>query len=86
MKHPKSQFETKPWITPGLAYSIKIKKKIKVSARKKIHTKKENYERQFKIYCDLVPTLLRETKESYYKQYFRDNQKNLKLVWQTIKG
>ena len=24
MKHPKSQFETKPRITPGLAYSIKI--------------------------------------------------------------
>ena len=87
MKHPKSQFETKPWITPGLAYSIKIKKKLQKFLQGKRSTqKKENYERQFKIYCDLVPTLLRETKESYYKQYFRDNQKNLKLVWQTIKG
>ena len=28
IKHPKSQFETKPWITPGLAYSIKIKNKL----------------------------------------------------------
>ena len=28
IKHPKSQFETKPWITLGLAYSIKIKNKL----------------------------------------------------------
>ena len=42
IKHPKYQFETKPWITPGLAYSIIIKKNFtKVSARKKIHTKKK---------------------------------------------
>ena len=30
--------------------------------------------------------LLRETKEYYYKQYFSDIKKTLKLVWQTIKG
>ena len=30
--------------------------------------------------------LLRKTKDSYYKQYFEDNKKNLRLVWQTIKG
>ena len=30
IKHPKSQFETKPWITAGLVYSIKIKIKILV--------------------------------------------------------
>ena len=66
---------------------LKSKKNYKSFCKEKDpHKKKENYERQFKIYCDLVPTLLRETKESYYKQYFRDNQKNLKLVWQTIKG
>ena len=28
IKHSKSQFETKPWITPGLAYSIQIKNKL----------------------------------------------------------
>ena len=30
--------------------------------------------------------MLRETKDSYYKPYFEDNKKNLRLVWQTIKG
>ena len=28
IKHPNSQFETKPWIKPQLAYSIKIKIKL----------------------------------------------------------
>ena len=45
----KSQFETKPWITPGLAYSIKIKNKLhKNFCKEKDPHKKENYERQFK--------------------------------------
>ena len=30
--------------------------------------------------------MLRETKDSYYKPYFEENKKNLRLVWQTIKG
>ena len=75
IKHPKSQFETKPWITAGLTCSIKIKNKLY-----KRSTQKENYERQFKIYRNLTSKLLRETKESYYKQYFSD-KKTLKLVW-----
>ena len=87
IKHLKSQFETKPWIIAGLAYSIKIKNKLyKSFCKEKDPHKKESYERQFKTYRNLISTLLRETKESYYKQYFSDNKKTLKLVWQTIKG
>ena len=86
-KHPKSQFQTKPWITAGLAYSIKIKNKLyKSFCKEKDPHKKENHERQFKTYHNLISTLFRKTKESYYKQYFCDNKKNLKLVWRTIKG
>ena len=71
----------------GLAYSIKIKNKLNKSfCKEKDPHKKENYERQFKTYRNLISTLFRETKESYYKQYFHDNKKNLELVWQTIKG
>ena len=39
ISNTQSSFETKPWITRELANSIEAKK---VSARKKIHTKKEN--------------------------------------------
>ena len=81
IKHQKSQFETKPWITSGLTCSIKIKNKLcKSFCKEKDRHRKENYERQFKIYHNLISTPLRETKESYYKQYFSD-KKTLKLVW-----
>ena len=47
---------------------------------------KKYYEKQFKSYRNLVSSLLRKAKDSYYKQYFEDNKKNLRLVWRTIKG
>ena len=47
---------------------------------------KEYYEKQFKSYRNRVSSLLRKTKASYYKQYFEDNKKDLRLVWQAIKG
>ena len=55
--------ETKPWITPELAYSIKIKIKLyKRFCKEKDPQKKQNYERQFKTYHNLISTLLGETK------------------------
>ena len=75
IKHPKSLFETKSWITPIFANSIKIKNKLcKSFCKEKYQYKKENYERHFKTYRDLLSALLRETKDSYYKQYFTENQ------------
>ena len=48
IKHPKSQFETEPWITPRLANSIKIINKLYKSFwKEKDPHKKESYERQF---------------------------------------
>ena len=47
---------------------------------------KKCYEKKFKSYQNHVSSLLRKTKDSYYKQYFEDNRKQLRLVWQTIKG
>ena len=44
------------------------------------------FEKKFKSYRNHISSLLRETKDSYYKPYFEDNKKNLRLVWQTIKG
>ena len=78
------RFETKPWITPGLANSIKIKNDFcKSFCKEKDPHKKENYERQFKTYHNLISTLPREIKESYTLE---TTKKTLKLVWQTIKG
>ena len=87
IKYSKPQYETKPWITPGLANSIRNKNKLyKSFCKEKDPKTKEYYEKQFKSYRNHISSLLRKTKDSYYKQYFKDNKKNLRLVWQTIKG
>ena len=87
IRYSKGQYETKPWITPGLANSIRNKNKLyKRFCKEKNPKTKEYYEKQFKSYRNHISSLLRETKDSYNKQYFEDNKKNLRLVWQTIKG
>ena len=71
----------------GLANSIRNKNKsYKRFCKEKNPKTKEYYEKQFTSYYNHISSLLRETKDSYYKQYFEDNKKNLRLVWQTIKG
>ena len=70
-----------------MAYSIKIKNKLyKSFCKEKDPHKKENYERQFKTYRNLISTLLREAKESYYKQYFSDNKKTPETTMADHKG
>ena len=87
IKYSKTRYETKPWITRGLANSIRNKHKLHKSfCKEKDPQTKEYYEKQFKSYCNHISSLLRKTKDSYYKQYFEDNKKNFRLVWQTIKG
>ena len=87
IRYSKPQYETKPWVTPGMVNSIRNKNKLyKIFFKEKNRKTKEYYEKHFKSYRNHISSLLRETKDSYYKQYFEDNQKNLRLVWQTIKG
>ena len=85
IKYSKTGYETKPWITDGLANSRR-NELYKSFCKWKDPKTKEYYEKQFKSYCNHISSLLRKTKDSYYKQYFEDNKKNLRLVWQTIKG
>ena len=70
-----------------MANSIRNKNKLyKSFCKEKDPKTKEYYEKQFKSYRNHISLLLRETKDSYNKQYFDDIKKNLTLVWQTVKG
>ena len=88
IKYSKTRYEIKPWITPGLANSLRSKHKLcKSFCKEKDPKTKEYYEKQSKSYCNHISSLLCSKKQdSYYKQYFEDNEKNLRLVWQTTKG
>ena len=75
IKYLKTRHETKPWITPGLANSIRNNHKLYKSFCKERDPKtKEYYEKQFKSYRNHISSLLRKTKDSYYKQCMEDNK------------
>ena len=81
-----SSFTSKPWITMAIENSIKRKNKIRRKfCEEKNPQQKEIYEKQFKTYRHHLPTLVRIAKDEYYKTHFKENKKNLKTVWKTIK-
>ena len=86
IKYSKTGYETKPWtwITAGLANSIRNTEIYKSVCKWKDPKTKEYYEKKFKSYCNHISSLLRKTKDSY-KQYFEDKNRNLRLLWQTVK-
>ena len=86
MSKSRSSFTSKPWITTAIANSIKSKNKIyKKICKEKNPQQKEIYERQFKTYRNNLTTLLRITKNEYYKTHFKENKKKKKNIWKTIK-
>ena len=42
-------------------------------------------ESSLKTYRNHLTTLLRITKDEYYKTHFQENKKDLKILWKTIK-
>ena len=81
-----SSFTSKPWITLAIANSIQSKSKTyKKSCKEKNPQQREIYEKQFKTYRNHLTTLLRMTKDEYYKTHFKENKKYLTTKWKTIK-
>ena len=77
IKCSKRQYETKPCISPGLANYVRNKNKLyKRFFKEKDPKTKEYYEKQFKLCRNHISSLLRERKDSYYKQCFEDNKKS----------
>ena len=87
IKHPKSEFETKPWITPGLANSVKIKNKLyKSFCKEKDHTKKKIMKDNSKYTIILYLHYLGTQKNHIINNTLEAKKSNLKLVCHTIKG
>ena len=86
MSKSPSSFPSKPWITTAIANSIKSKKETyKKHYKQKNPQQRETCEKQFKTYRNHLTTLLRITKDEYYKTHFKENKKFFRTVWKTIK-
>ena len=75
----KVKFRTRSWITPALQKSISIENKIlKVYIKKTEISQKNELDNSYKIYRNLIVTLMKRSKQTYYIKYFKSNLTNIK--------
>ena len=83
----KLKFKSKPWITLGLQKSISVKNKFLTNfINKKDRVLKLKFHPKYKKYGDLLSTLMKKSKQTYYDKYFERNWNNIKNTWKGIKS
>ena len=81
------KFQQKPWITKGLQVSIKKKNSIfRRFIRRQNRILKKDLHLQYKNKRNLLSTLLKYSKQTYFFSYFKDNIKDVKKTWKGIKS
>ena len=76
---------SKPWITKGILKSIKTKNTLHNKfCQAKDNKSKSDLHNKFKKYCNLILTLSRKSKDSYFKRFFEEQKKNGLKIWQGI--
>ena len=76
----------KPWITHAIKKSVKTKNRIwKQFYREQDQLKKETIFDYFKTYRNHLVTIIRMSKEDYFKKYFDENKKDTKKSWSAIR-
>ena len=82
----KLKFKTKPWITPGLQKSISVKNKLLTKFIKlKEPTLKNEAQTKYKFYRNMLATLLKRSKHTYFSSFFQNHVNDLKNTWKDIK-
>ena len=77
----------KPWITGGILKSLKKRRDLHNRfIRAKTTDNKEILFNRFKVYRNMLVTLIRKSKQNYFNKYFSDNIKNLRETWKGIKN
>ena len=77
----------KPWITIGILKSLKKKTDLHSRyIRAKDPERKQLLFHNFKMYRNMLVTLIRQSKENHFNKYFSDNVKNLRETWKGIKN
>ena len=82
-KKIKLQYNTRrPWLTPALKQSIRIKNKL---YRKLITIGSSYYECQYKMYRNKLNSLLKCAEKQYIADLLESNKSNLKKTWNIMK-
>ena len=79
--------ERKPWITLGILKSIENRDALHKKYLKESNTERKSFLfREFKKKRNMIITLLKKSRESYYAEYFLENKSNIKETWKGIKN
>ena len=73
---------SKPWVTPGIQTSIRLKEKF---YKRFLETRNIYFLTKYKFYRNKITELLKASKKNYYHNYFIANSKNIKKTWAGIK-
>ena len=80
------KFQQKPWITKGIQNAIEKKNRLFKKYIKGGDCNKNIFHQEYKAYRNSLSTLLKQSKKSYYNNYFRNNINNIKNTWKRIKS
>ena len=77
----------KPWFTIGILKSLRKKSDLhnRYIRAKDLENKQLLYNR-FKVYRNMLVTLIRKSKQNHFDKYFTDNVNNLRETWKGIKN
>ena len=75
----------KPWITFGILKSLRKRNELHNRyLRAKDIERKQTLYTHFKLYRNMLVTLIRKSKQNHFNKYFTDNVKNLRETWKGI--
>ena len=80
------KFQQKPWITKGIQNAIEQKNRLLKKYIKSGDCNKNIFHQEYKTYRNSLSTLLKQSKKSYYNNYFRNNINNIKNTWKGMKS
>ena len=77
----------KPWITIGILKSLRKRSDLHSRyLRAKDPERKQSLYHRYKVYRNMLVTLIRKSKQNHFNKYFSDNVKNLRETWKGIKN
>ena len=81
------KFQQKTWITQGLQISIEKKNTLFIFRyiRCKESSRKNDFHLKYKSYWNLLSTLLKDSKQQYFTDFFKSNNNGIKKNWKGIK-
>ena len=84
LNHKEIKLKNKPWITPEISNMIKVKNKL--FQRKKRQPTNENVKLLYNIFRNRVNRELKNSKKTYYANYFEEHSNNIKKTWEGIRS